>query len=180
MNKTVFCLVDNRFAKVLFGLKNNGYINKLSLKGKNDYVFDGIVKTAPLCEQVERGLLFNWDIEKLPKITKLYNEEIYNDNMWIQVLDNDIIFEEMLNNEFKQDNNIITNAVHIVFYKKDNDYFISHMDHEFIFYSVEEYEERKKQYNQKGIKKTRHLKLMIRQFILIIYVKHIIIMVSKK
>lgn len=159
MNKTIFCCIDSSFAKVLYCLKNNGYLNKLALKGKNNYIFDGMVNTSPLSHQVERGLLFNWDIEKLPKITKLYNEERYSDNMWIQVLDKDMIFEEMLDDEFKQNNNIITNVIHVAFYKKDNDYLISHMDHEFIFYSIEEYEKRKKQYNQKGHKKIKTFKI---------------------
>ena len=159
INKTVFCSVDNRFAKILYDLKESGYISKLAFRGKNDYVFDGKVTTAPLCERVKRGLLLNWDIVKLHKITKLYNDDNYSENMWINVLDNDMTFEEMSDAELKQDNNIVTNVIHVIFYKKDNDYFISHMDHEYIFYDTEEYEKKKKQYSQKGHKRIKTFKI---------------------
>lgn len=44
--------------------------------------------------------------------------------------------------------------VHCEYFQEGNNFFISHLDHEYIFYSEEEYREREKNINQKKRVKT--------------------------
>ena len=118
-----------------------------------------MVKTAPLCEEIERGMLFTWDIKKLHNITKLYDGEYYLNNMWIFVSNGNMIFEEMQSNEFEQDDSLVTSVIHLEYYLEDNNYYISHIDHEYIFYSIDEYEKRKVSPDQKGHKRVKTFKI---------------------
>jgi hypothetical protein len=77
------------------------------------------------------------DIDSLPEMSKLVSEN-YGNSLWITVGDNDITFEELCDDFDIEENDIITQMVHLQYSEKK----ITHIDHEYIFYSVEEYEER--------------------------------------
>lgn len=143
-NKTFICKIDKDFAKILYQLKEAGYIGKLSFRGKNEYIFDGYVAREPLCEEIAYGKKFLWDISELHNVTCLYNNELYNNKMWIKVTNTDMIFEELLDDELTQNDNYITNVVHFQYTKSNGEYRITHLDHEYIFYTIDEYMERRK------------------------------------
>ena len=45
--------------------------------------------------------------------------------------------------------------IHLQYKTEDNETYITHLDHEYIFYTIEEYEKRLGEYNQKGTAKRR-------------------------
>lgn len=73
--------------------------------------------------------------------------------------DSNIIFEELCENFLTYGDNIITQVVHVEYYCEDNEYYMKHIDHEYIFYSIDEYERRLKESAQKGYKKIKTFKI---------------------
>lgn len=131
----------------LFILKNRNYIKDLSLR-PNYYV--ELQKEPIIYFRGAKDFGKYFAFENLKEIipTKLYN--LNGDSLWINIENNNITFEELLNNfEFEEDF-IITQVLHCEYFEKNNKYYIFHLDHEFILYSLEEYSERENNIKQKG------------------------------
>ena len=54
---------------------------------------------------------------------------------------------------------MVTQLVHLEYYSEANNYFIRHIDHEYIVYSLNEYEERLKNNKTKGRGKVKTFKV---------------------
>lgn len=130
-------------------------IGQLSFKIKNGNFRKG--RMGVLHEALEYGKLFN--ISDLGKImpNKLYDDN-YNDALFINSNKNEITFEELCETEIMNNDEIITQVVHFKYKKINNDYVITHFDHEYIFYTKNEYKKRKKDAKCKGHKKIKSFK----------------------
>lgn len=64
------------------------------------------------------------------------------DSIWFFVGERDIYIEEILNEPILLEDCIVTQLVHIEYYMNGKDLYISHLDHEYIFYSYEEFDSR--------------------------------------
>ena len=137
-NKTIFLYINRSFAIVLDELYKNDYIGELSLLGKNDRIYDGLNNYNHLYSALERGRFFKFDIASLPETTKLFRENYYNDCLWVSKDDNQITFEELYDNINLDNNCIVTQVVHLQY----DDNMINHIDHEYVFYDIDEYVER--------------------------------------
>jgi len=78
-----------------------------------------------------------------------------NDNLWIKVDNVNITFEELKEDFDIYEDSVVTQVLHLEYYSENDRFFIKHMDHEYIFYSIEEYEKRVSDSNQKGQAKKR-------------------------
>ena len=125
--------------------KNN--LKNLSLK-VNIYEKMQDLGIQNIREAKEFGKYFSFDNLKEVLPTKLYN--LKNDKVWINVDKKNITFEEILEDFESYEDYIITQVVHCEYFEENQEFFINHLDHEYIFYTMEEYEERQNNINQKG------------------------------
>lgn len=131
---------------------NEGFITNIAFK------VDGVTKVLPAFEDLEIGAKFSFDLISLPQVSKLYDAEDYDNGLWIKhdKYSGDLTFEEICSNFTENDESIVTQVVHIKYSTNScNEYIIIHMDHEYIFYSLDEYEKRQKDATQKGENKKR-------------------------
>ena len=129
---------------------------KISLRVSNSTqnIFDGKYQEQTLLEAVERGKIFSIkNISNIP-VTKLYSEN-YEDSLWIRCTDSEITFEELCEHESTFNGSTITQVIHLSYLNKGNEIFITHIDHEFVFYSESDYKNRKINSNIKGNEYTR-------------------------
>ena len=135
---------------------NKQIAGAFSIRVYNSPGYEGKLKLMNLREEVERGDIFDLDTLNECSVTKLYSTETkYDDCLWVIAEKTDITFEELCEDFDTVDNRIITQMIHLQYKTEDNETYITHLDHEYIFYTIEEYEKRLVEYNQKGTAKRR-------------------------
>jgi hypothetical protein len=149
--------ISEDFLSILSDLRNKGDIKSLALNPNKDQGsnYENGVKFS--FEELEYGQEFSFENLSTPLITKLYSSDNYENQLWINIDGKNITFEEMRKGkDFQTDEeNIITPVIHLEYFQENDNYFISHLDHEFIFYTREEHEKRKNNPAQKGEAKPR-------------------------
>ena len=154
LDKTIFLEVQPTIASVLNGLYSTKRIGELSFRGIDKKIYPGRIITGYIMEEIEYGLQFKLDVKTLPEVTKLYSKD-YHDQLWVCVSSTDIQFEELCN-EFKtQNESIVTQVIHLMYKYHGKNPVITHIDHEYIFYTIEEYERRLKDPTVKGKEQKR-------------------------
>lgn len=143
---TLFVDLPKTFVEVLIELQACKVIGKLSVKCKDNGIFEGLQKCEVLCEYVEQGRVFTMDVISLPPMTKLYDSKEYHDQLWVKKTDTELTFEELCEDLTVEYDSIVTKMVHITY--KDNT--INHIDYEKIYYTLDEYENRSGKMNTKG------------------------------
>lgn len=150
VNKTIFLYLNRTMAEIIAKLNMDGYIKKSSYRGRNDLIFDGRIDEEYICEAVERGRIFSLNIFSIPAITKLYSTETeYSNQLWVIKDDNSIIFEELCD-DGREEKFVKTQLIHLMYKNKDGKFYISHLDHEFIYYTPDEFRRRKNNAYEKG------------------------------
>ena len=142
------------FLEQLSLLKNLGYVKDIALRVKNENPYEGKLSCSYLAEALERGKYFSLSGLGEYSITKLYSEK-YEDCLWITIDSRNITFEELCQDFTIYENVVVTQVVHLEYQCKAQDAYITHLDHEYIFYTLEEYERRMKDNLQKGSGLTR-------------------------
>jgi hypothetical protein len=133
-------------------------INQLSLLPEfNNVPSDGLTLSL---EHFEKGNSFKINGLNKENVAKLFQEREYGNQLWAYMDgESDITFEEFNEEETKDYLDIcgfyVTNVVHLKYFKDGDDYFIEHLDHEYVFYSPDEYKKRKLNHLQKGNAKKR-------------------------
>jgi hypothetical protein len=131
--------------------------------GNISFSIKGMCENQPLLEEVERGAVFSSSISTLPSVTKLYNAGSYDDALWVKVDHNmkSITFEEICNDFNYIDEKIITQIVHLLYKHEveDDKYYIYHIDHEFIFYEIDDFNTRVSDPYKKGSEKVKTFKI---------------------
>lgn len=138
LNKTVFVHIPPSIAVLFEELKRNNKIGEISFLGKSNFIFDGENHRSILMESIERGKQFTFHLNTLPCVTKLFSKSYFNDCLWIVLDSENLTFEEMCEDFYVEDETIVTQVIHIQY--KDN--LITHLDHEYIYYTIQEYEQR--------------------------------------
>lgn len=156
INKTIMLQnVPNELVILLNKLYSNKLIGKLSFRLSNWGIYDGKFDRELLLEEIQFGKAFSlMEIGEI-KITKLYSGSL-EDTLWVNIDNSNITFEELCD-DFKTINDqIVTQVIHLEYKREvNNDYYITHIDHEYIFYTVDEYAERLINSNQKGTARAR-------------------------
>lgn len=155
LNKTIFISTPQKLAVILKELKNRNYIGNLAFRGEE--VYNGKLDIEFFNEELEYGVLFNWNLVRnmnvsISDVTKLYSEE-YDNQLWIrkeQCTEYVNLYFEELKKESDEKDIITTRMLHIKVAEKNGIYMIEHMDFEYIYYTKEEYQNRKVDYKIKG------------------------------
>lgn len=95
-------------------------------------------------------------ISLVPRLTKLYDSQNYSDNLIVHRTDTGITFEELLDNFDTDGYDVVTNMIHLQFTCEEGQEFLTHIDHEFIFYSIDEYTDKIKEITKKGTARKRY------------------------
>ena len=75
--------------------------------------------------------------------------------MWVVIDPQNITFEELCKNFEVYNDMVVTQVVHLQYKKEGNCTYITHLDHEYVFYTIDEYDNRMGNVTQKGTAKTR-------------------------
>ena len=150
INKTLFLKnIPINVANKFYELLQNNVISEISVRVSNNIIFDNKNDFLCLLEEVERGVMFSISNIGLYDVTKLYSNN-FGDCLWIIVDDENITFEEICDDFDIYDNKIVTQVIHLQYSKEDTDIIITHLDHEYIFYTEDEYSIRINNPHQKG------------------------------
>lgn len=131
--------IDNKLFKKFIDLYDTGIIRQISFKPSLVEPYTGKVSTDIALESVEFGRVFDIELNDLIP-TKLFSLD--SDSLWVNPVGQEITFEELKYDFDTFDDYIMTQAVHLEFFRKNNDFYIKHIDHEIIFYAYEEYDNR--------------------------------------
>lgn len=149
-NKTIpLKNIPPNLAKVLFELERDGSIMDLAVRLSDLDICDGEDCSVSLMEELERGQYFSLAGLGVQEISKLYTSQ-YEDCLWINTTQTDITFEELCEDFWDYEDMIVTQVVHLEYALNGGIPYITHLDHEYIFYTIEEFEERKTNAYQKG------------------------------
>lgn len=135
-------------------MHSNGMIKDLSLRLYNEKGWQGRVHLDYIAEAVERGQIFDLVNLNNYSVTKLYSTE-YEDCLWITIDSQNMTFEELCKDFRIHNDSIVTQVVHLQYLIENNQFYITHLDHEYIFYTIEEYENRQQDSSQKGTARPR-------------------------
>lgn len=119
----------------------------LSIRPDFNICGDGLRDITILTEALIQGRCFNEKLSDIfPGVTSLYDEYAYENKLIIihnkatSKSPDEITFEELVEDWVSYDNYVITQMIHLQFKHDENNDYITHIDHEFIFYTFEEYE----------------------------------------
>lgn len=125
-----------------------GEIQKLAIRPEE---FRSIFETNKLylTEAKEWGKYFNLEmLQKNTKdiqISKLYDDEYYCNSLWIKIdtQNKEITFEEIISNDGMFSNLCVTQVVHLKYFlDTSHDYYLEHLDHEFIAYTQKQFDKK--------------------------------------
>lgn len=139
--------IDYDLISIIDELIKGGSISKISFK------ITSISKNQVSLEDFDRGGPLELDVKRIPEISSFYNEN-YNNKLIVQHNDvkNEITFEELRDDFDMIEDSVVTQVVHLKYALLNNEYFINHLDHELIVYSLEEYDEKINNIKAKGSK----------------------------
>lgn len=78
-----------------------------------------------------------------------------NDSAWYYIDNRNIYLEEIPKDLELLDDCVVTQLIHIEYFVRDDKIIMSHVDHEYIFYSYDEFDNRLKDFSQKGSARKR-------------------------
>ncbi|MHC1722592.1 MAG: hypothetical protein AB9836_05225 [Aminipila sp.] len=156
IDKTIGIKLDKRVFELFYPYILDNSIKSIAFRPDYNNVISGKNESSNIFEAIEYGKAFDLhEFSNIP-VTKLIDYN--NDSLWIKI-ENErkwITIEELIDDIKNDDNsNVITQLVHLEYYIEADQCYIVHIDHEFIFYSLDEYMNRLNNNNQKGTSKAR-------------------------
>lgn len=143
-------IVPNRIVEMIQEL-----IAKYSFKVafRPDYFIcgDNLKDICYLTEELELGANYVDTVDKIPPLSKLYDPNDYNNSIIIwRDTKNNIFFEEELSDFLTYREYITTQVVHLEYHVDNGIEYIKHLDHEFVFYTEDEYQQKQAEPTKKG------------------------------
>lgn len=155
INKTFFTKnVPSNLVKTISSMLSIGIVKEFSVRLFNEPGYNGKLIHQSVEEELERGKIFDFVNLGNYSISRLYSKE-YEDCMWIVIDPQNITFEELCKDFEVYNDMVVTQVVHLRYEKEDDYVYITHLDHEYVFYTIDEYENRMNNTTQKGTAKTR-------------------------
>lgn len=154
-DKTIFIKnIPLVLVKKLNELINEKQIKQLAIRGSDNDIYDGKVTSELIQEAIERGKIFTLCGLGNPEVTKLYSNN-YEDCLWIVIDSANITFEELCQDFKVYEDKIVTQVIHLQYTQTAKGTFITHLDHEYIYYTIDEFDRRRQTPEQKGTACTR-------------------------
>lgn len=155
IDKTFFTKnVPLALLKKVSEMMHNGIIKDFSVRLINEPGYNGRLYCEYIAEALERGEIFRFANLGNYSISRLYSKE-YENCMWIVIEPQSITFEELCEDFDVYNEMIVTQVVHLEYEKEGNYAYITHLDHEYIFYAIDEYENRMRDVTQRGKAKSK-------------------------
>lgn len=158
INKTLLLSnISKELLNIFIGFQKRGLYSKLSVRCSNALtdIFEGKYTLQFLSEAVEFGKPFSISTLNSINLTKLYSKS-YNDCLWVKSDNANITFEELCDTTTSFSTALVTQVIHLKYKIIDDHIVITHIDHEFVFYSQEDY---LKRMNNSDIKGNEYQKL---------------------
>lgn len=155
IDKTFFTKnVPLHLLKQISEMITNKMVTDFAVRLVNEPGYEGRMYSEYIAEALEKGKVF--DLINLGdySVSKLYSER-YEDCMWVVIDSENITFEELCENIEEYNNMIVTQVIHLEYFVEHGIAYISHLDHEYVFYTLDEYEKRMNDPKQKGEAMTR-------------------------
>lgn len=130
--------LSNDFVRYLSELRSK-YDFDIAFRPDYDLVGEHIKDISLILEGVIRGEIFNTHISQLPQLSELIDYNTPGNKLIIQKTENDLTFEELVDDFETHDDTIVTQVVHLQYEKKYGVEYIKHIDHEYVFYSLDVY-----------------------------------------
>lgn len=146
--------IPQHLLKTFNQMMSDGQIKDLAIRLTNEQGYPGEMGLDYITEEVERGNVFDFVNLGNISVSRLYSEN-YQDCLWVVIDQQNITFEELCDDFETSEDMIVTQVMHLQYEGSDRDAYIIHLDHEYIFYTLEEYENRLKDPKQKGTAKPR-------------------------
>ena len=146
--------ISTSFFNLLLELKRKNHITDLALRPDYHRANCRVGGGRLLLEHKEQGTYFNFSALGKFSITKLYDKQ-YDNQLWIKIKDKEITFEELRRDFIEYVDFVVTQVVHVKYSKSGEQYYINHLDHEFIFYTFDEFGKRQMDPEIKGSAKKR-------------------------
>jgi hypothetical protein len=150
-DKTFFLQATPKaLSDLLVELYKKKLITTLSFRLKDGCIKNGINKDDELIHEVQRGKTFskiNIGNEILPN---MLSDKNYKNLFFISFSLNDITFEEIEEQPQNYKGTLVTQVIHLMFSSIHNVNTITHIDHEYVFYTPEQLETRKNKSSIKG------------------------------
>lgn len=143
----------DQIVRELIALKKDGYIGTLSFRPRFNVGLRSHRSLTIALEDIERGTIFELSKLNKPDLIKLYS--VNYDTLWVNIEVGEITFEEILSEIVIEGDYLVTQVLHLQHSIKNGVAIINHIDHEFIYYTLEEYESRQSNPNQKGAARPR-------------------------
>lgn len=136
-------------------LINKGMVSKLAFR------VDNITECIPFLEEMEFGSPMRLNISSLPKLSKFYSTEKYDNALWIHhdIQKKSLIFEEMMEDFKVVGDDVVTQVIHLEYSLKGDGFSIVHLDHEYIIYTLENYSDKLNDSSIKGHRKVKTFKI---------------------
>lgn len=151
-----FCLPVPRFLlEALDSYCNTGLIEKLAFR------IDRMTKSFFIFDSFDYGAKLRNDILNLPDLSRFFDLDNYQDALWIKHnrIKKHLTFEETCDDFELFDDSIVTQLIHLEYFTENDEYYIRHLDHEYIIYSLDNYQERLENPEIKGHKKVKTFKI---------------------
>ncbi len=141
----------------------NDLLTSKHLIGELSFRIDSICnKSLIMCEERDYGAKLNYKINSLPNVSRFYELSNYENGLFIfhNKLKKQISFEEVCEDFNFIDNKVITQLVHLEYINyEESGYLLTHIDHEYIIYTLDEYDKRLKDHKIKGHRKVKTFKV---------------------
>lgn len=129
---------------------------KLALRPDYNICGDKIRDLQYVCEEKRFGKSYSGQLSTIDCISQYYDKDWGNDWLIINPEGEGITFEEILEDGYQDQNNYVTQVVHMQFVKVDGKEYITHIDHEYVFYSEDEIKEKRINLRIKGNARKRY------------------------
>lgn len=141
----------------------SSFENFVTLNFVSDISFrvDYISEAVPAMEEMEHGSALKIDVSDLPEVSKFYSIDNYDDSLWIRhdQEKKSLTFEETLDDFEVMNHDVVTQVIHLEYINLAGEYLITHLDHEYIVYTLDDYSERLCKPAKKGYKKIKSFKI---------------------
>ena len=155
VDKTFFTKnIPLHLLKKLSEMMSKGMVSDLAVRLLNEPGYKGKMSCEYLAEALERGEQFDFVNLGSYSVSKLYSTK-YEDCLWVVIDPENIIFEELCEDFETFENMVVTQVVHLQYKNLAGEICITHLDHEYIFYTLDEYGKRMRDVTQKGTAKQR-------------------------
>lgn len=155
VDKTFFTKnIPLHLLKKLSEMMSKGMVSDLAVRLLNEPGYKGKMSCEYLAEALERGKQFDFVNLGSYSVSKLYSTK-YEDCLWVVIDPENIIFEELCEDFETFEDMVVTQVVHLQYKNLAGEICITHLDHEYIFYTLDEYGKRMRDVTQKGTAKQR-------------------------